>query len=279
MKISMMTYTMARGLKQGEKFDVKGLCEFTRQLSLDAVDWVTTYGYEPREIRRITDGFGLTNICYTFFCDLNFATPAERATGRDAFKKGIETAVVLGADKVMLPIGGKQNLTREQSFRNWIEGLREVIDFADAAKVTVTIENFPHYLSPFIVSADVNRAVAEIPQLRITYDNGNVITGGEPAPEGFIRSAKYVVHSHFKDFTACKEGDRGAMRCLDGKFRRAVLVGDGEVDQVGCLRAMKQHGYAGCINFEYEGYEYTPRDATIEGVRRLREWIASLGTR
>ena len=42
-------------------------------------------------------------------------------------------------------------------------------------------------------------------------------------------------------------------------------------------RAMAEYGYTGCINFEYEGSEYTPREATIEGVRRMREWIASVG--
>ena len=272
----MMTYTMARGLKPGRPFDVKGLCQFTRELGLDAVDWVTTYGRDPREIRKVTDDQGLRNICYTFFCDLNFPTPAERASGRDAFMRGIETAVVLGADKVMLPVPGKTEFTREESFQHVVAGLAEVVEFADEAGVTVTVEHFPSHLSPFVVSEDVNRAVAEIPQLRVTYDNGNVTTGGEGTCEGFIRSAGYIVHAHFKDFVVCPEGYPGARRCLDGKYRAPALVGDGEVDQMGSLRAMKECAYAGYINFEYEGSQYSPRSATIEGVRRIREMIASL---
>ena len=39
MQISMMTYTMARGLKQGEQFDVPALCRFTQELKLNAIDW------------------------------------------------------------------------------------------------------------------------------------------------------------------------------------------------------------------------------------------------
>jgi L-ribulose-5-phosphate 3-epimerase len=138
------------------------------------------------------------------------------------------------------------------------------------------VENFPDWRSPFILSADVNRAVAELPQLRVTYDNGNVTTGGESAYDGFKNSAAYIVHAHFKDFVQCAEGAPGAMRGLDGKFRRATLVGDGDVDQLGGLRAMKECNYTGHINFEYEGRELTPRDATVEGVRRLREWIAAV---
>jgi sugar phosphate isomerase/epimerase len=273
----MMTYTMARALKPGRPFDVKALCEFTRELGLDGVDWVTTYGQDPHEIRRITDDHGLRNICYTFFCDLNFPTPAERAAGRDAFMRGIETAIVLGADKVMLPVPGKTEFSRQESFEHVVAGLSEVVDFADEADVTATVEHFPSHLSPFVVSADVNRAVAMIPQLRVTYDNGNVTTGGEGTYEGFVNSASHIVHAHFKDFVVCPEGYPGARRCLDGKYRAPTLLGDGEVDQIGSLRAMKESGYAGHINFEYEGSEYSPRHATIEGVRRMREMIASLG--
>ena len=276
MKISMMTYTMARGIPKGEKFSVKGLCEFTRELKLDGVDWVTTYGHDPKEVRKVMDDFGLKTVCYTFFCDLNFYGAAERSPGRDAFKKGLEATLALGADKVMLPIGGKTQFTREQSFRNVMNGLREVIDAADKARIVVTIENFPDHISPFVVSADLNRAVKELPQLRVTYDNGNVTTGGESAYDGFKNSAPYVVHAHFKDWKICKKDAPGATICLDRKYRRAALVGDGDVDQLGSLRAMKEFGYKGYINFEYEGSEFTPRDATLEGVRRMREWIASL---
>jgi len=273
----MMSYTLARGLKPGEPFDVEGLCRFAVELGLDAVDWVTTYGHDPREVRRITDEHGLRNICYTFPCDLNFPTPAERAAGREEFKRGIETAVVLGADKVMLPVPGKPQFTREQSFRNVVAGLGEVVEVAAEAGVTVTVENFPSRLSPFVVSQDVNRAVREVPALRITYDNGNVTTGGEGTYEGFMRSAPWIVHAHFKDFAVCSEQDPEGRLCLDGKYRRPVLLGDGDVDQMGSLRAMKESAYAGYIDFEYEGSAYSPREATVQGVGRLRRMMASLG--
>lgn len=271
-----MTYTISRGRRNGEPFDLKGLCEFTRELHLDAVDWVTTYGHDPHDVRRIMDDYGLKTICHTFSCDLNFPNAADRAAGRESFRKGIETAAVLGTDKVMLPLAGRAEFTREQSFQHIIAGLREVMGIADEAGVTVTVENFPDRHSPFIVSADVNRAVAEIPQLRITFDNGNAATGGENAYDSFKRVAPWVVHAHAKDFQICGETAPRAMRCLDGRFRRATLVGDGDVDQLGGLRAMKECCYTGYINFEYEGSEMTPRDATIEGVRRLREWIAAV---
>jgi len=269
-KISMMTYTIARGLGPGEAFDVERLCRFTRELGLEAVDWVTTYGHDPREVRRVTDDYGLKNVCYTFFCDLNFPTASERAAGREAFRRGIETALVLGADKVMLPVAGKEGLSREESFRNVVCGLQEVVELADRAGVTVTVEHFGWHLSPFVTSADVNRAVREVPQLRITYDNGNLTTGGESAYDGFVRSASYIVHAHFKDWAECSPDDPDARLGLDGRWRRGVLLGDGDVDQAGSVRAMRECNYQGYVNFEYEGREYDPYEATREGVKRMR---------
>jgi sugar phosphate isomerase/epimerase len=273
MKISMMSYTMARGVPAGE-FDARQLCEFTLELGLEGVDWVSTYQYEPSEIRVLMDDHGLKTVAHTFFCDLNFPTSEERADGRDTFKRGIDAAVALGTDIVMLPVGGKEELSRDQSRDNYLSGLEEVIEFADDAGVTVTIENFPSRHSPFITSADMNSSVKRIPQLRVTYDNGNVATGGETGPEGFTNSAPYIVHAHFKDWKQCDPDSPGARLFLDGKYRRAELVGDGDVDQIGCLRAMHQYGYTGYINFEYEGSELSPHDATVEGVRRLQKWIS-----
>ena len=65
MRISMMTYTMARELQPGEKFDAVGLCEFCKELNIDAIDWVTVYHYEPAELRRITPSH---HICFTEAC-------------------------------------------------------------------------------------------------------------------------------------------------------------------------------------------------------------------
>ncbi|MBI5725740.1 MAG: sugar phosphate isomerase/epimerase [Planctomycetes bacterium] len=273
MKISMMTYTMALGLRSGEKFDAVELCKFTRELGLDGIDWVTTYHYTPDEIRRICDGHGLKTICHTFFADLNHPSPAGRAPGREAFNRGIEAAVILGTDKIMLPVAGRQDVPREQAFGNVMAGLEEVIGEADRAKITVTVEHFPSAFSPFVISNDVNRAISRLPQLRITYDNGNVTTGDEAPDVGFRRSAAFIVHAHFKDWQFCPPDDPLARKCLDGKTRSPALVGDGIVNQQACIKAMKQAGYKGYINFEYEGNLLSPREATVIGVKRMRDWI------
>ncbi|MDD5678469.1 MAG: hypothetical protein PHW60_10830, partial [Kiritimatiellae bacterium] len=62
MKLSMMSYTMARA----KDFDLNHMCELTNELKLEGVDMVTTYKRKPEEIRRMLDQHGLKAICYTF---------------------------------------------------------------------------------------------------------------------------------------------------------------------------------------------------------------------
>ncbi|MBI2298878.1 MAG: sugar phosphate isomerase/epimerase [Armatimonadetes bacterium] len=270
MQIAMMSYTLARGTPAGEPFDVAGLCALTVELGLQWVDWVTTYEQAAADVHRVMDDHGLRTCCYTFFADLT--VPA----GQDDFRRGIDTAVALGADKVMLPVAGKPDVPREESFQRYVAGLAEVMPECVAAGVTTTVENFPSPNSPFVVSADVNRAVAELPELRITFDNGNVTCGGEQAGESFTASAPWVVHAHLKDFYVMPAGTEGAFRGLDGRWRRGALLGDGAVDQLATLRAMRAAGYAGCLDIEYEGRELSPREAVVKGVARVRGWLEEI---
>ena len=105
MYLSMMSYTLARG-PWGKNPDVAELCQLTCELGLGAIDWVTCYGHAPQEIRRITDDHGLRNVCHTFMARIQSPDPAERTAGMEAIAVGLETAVALGADKVMIPLPG-----------------------------------------------------------------------------------------------------------------------------------------------------------------------------
>ena len=66
---------------------------------------------------------------------------------------------------------------------------------------------------------------------------------------------------------------------LDGRCYRGGLIGEGVVDQRSCLAAMKQAGYDGFIDIEYEGDSYTPDEATRQAVAYLSEMLQELDVR
>ena len=109
--------------------------------------------------------------------------------------------------------------------------------------ITITTEHFPSKFSPFVTSADMNIAVREVPGLAITYDNGNVLTGGENPADGYINSHEHIIHAHFKDWVLADSGTQS----LDGRHYKGALIGEGLVNPKPCLLAMRQHGYNGYI--------------------------------
>ena len=261
MKLSIMSYTFSRqGWKKNGRFDLEGMCCVARELNIDGADIVTTHGLLPGDIRRILSDYGIKPVCHTFSADLNFATAFERVVGVDQIKAGVDVAAEIGAPLIMVITPGKEDMPRDVSRRRFIEGFRESVGFAHSAGITMTIENFPGAKSPFVISSDVLEAIREVPGLKLTFDNGNVLTGGENVAVSFMRCADHVVHAHFKDWVLAQPG-RG-MEGLDGRRYEGALIGEGIVPHHACLAAMRRAGYRGYINLEYEGNKYPPDEAT-----------------
>jgi sugar phosphate isomerase/epimerase len=270
MKISLMSYTLARG-SWGKNPDLEELCRLACSLHLDAIDWVTLYGFTPERVAQVTADHGLKNICYTFFAPIHHAQ--KKAAAMDLIKRGLDIASILGADKIMLPLSGVEGQTREFSQKLALEGLAEVVPLASAYGVTVTVEHFHGRSAPFVTSQDMEQAVTAVPGLKITYDNGNVYTSGESPAEAFTKMKEHIVHAHFKDWRVVTEG---TLQGLDGRYYAAALVGEGAVEPLPCLQAMSAAGYEGYINMEYEGKEYDPKEAVVRGTKHLQGLIASL---
>lgn len=265
MKLSMMSYTMSR---QPDYFDMEEMLKLTEALDLDGIDFVTLHGMTAKDLKKLSNDHGVTVVAHTFMTDLNFPDASDRVAGVDIAKKGIEAAVELEAPIVMIPTPAKEDVDRDVSRRNWIEGLKEVQPFAEDAGLILTVENFPGAGSPFVIADDVLDAVHEVPGLKITYDNGNAAGGEDPA-ESFAHCSEYVVHAHFKDWKECTVSEGRPM--LNGEHWKPALVGEGLVDQKACLEAMMAADYDGCINIEYEGNKYKPDDAIRKAVTYLRD--------
>ncbi|OGV94381.1 MAG: hypothetical protein A3K19_05585 [Lentisphaerae bacterium RIFOXYB12_FULL_65_16] len=266
----MMSYTMAR---QPQFFTLKGMFELTRELNLDGLDMVSLYDKDAKELRRMADDHGVPVVAHTFFCDLNFATKEERAPAMDKARRSLDDAKTLGAPVVMVVTPPKAGMTSAASRRNWIAGLQELAPFAQQAGLALTVENFPGVESPFVTAAQFLEAAAAVPSLRLTFDNGNAATGEAPA-ESFRRSAKYVVHAHFKDWDVVENETPGYRPMSDGRFYRSALIGEGALDHRSCLEAMRDAKYPGCINIEYEANKYPP----AEGIRRAAAYLRATAT-
>ena len=263
MKLSMMTYTMAR---QG--YGVEDFINTAVEQKMDGIDWVTTYGCNPNELKKKCNDVGLPIVCHTFFLSKLLK---DEKNWLDEAKHSIENAVVLGAPVVMIPTCNRNDMERDDFRRFWISALKQVAPLTDDAKLILTIENFPGNKSAFIIADDYFEAKAEIPQLKLTYDNGNA-AGGENPVESFKKCAADVVHVHFKDWNIKNEPTKGFQQMLDGRYFKSALIGEGDIDTPACFNALRDYGYDGYINLEYEGNKYDGP----ESVRRMVKYLRSL---
>ena len=266
MKYSMMSYTMTR---QSKLFDLDRMFELTAELELDGIDIVNMLKHDMKELRMRADDIGVPVVCHTFGMDLNSPDAAVRRAEHDNFKRGMDRAAVLGAPCIMVTTPAKTGLSHAESRRNWIAGLQEVGPIAEEYGIVLTVENFPGAESPFVIADEVLEAVKAVPGMKITFDSGNAASGEDPA-ESFARCAGHVVHAHFKDWDISAEPAEGYRMMRDGRYYRSALIGEGNLDHRACLQAMKDAGYDGCINIEYEGNKYDPYTGTRRAVEYLR---------
>lgn len=276
MKLAIMSYTLGRqGWFKTALAGLESMCRLARELDTDGVDMVSTHGVPPAQARRILDDQGVKTVCYTFYAALHQSTAVERSAGVDAIRKELEVVQILGTDKIMVITPGQADVPRDVTRRNMIRGFQEAAALARGAGITMTIENFPGAASPFAISSDILEAIREAPGLKLTFDNGNAMLGGEDPAVSFTRCAAHVVHAHFKDW-ARVETAANSLEGLDGRRYQAALIGEGLVDHKACLVAMKKAGYAGYIDLEYEGNQYKPDEATRRAARYLQKLIGEL---
>lgn len=274
MKLAVMSYAMEVG---GWDFSGKGvaeLCQFTCDQGIDGIDWCSVHGHDPKEVRKIMDDHGLTTVCYTVGADLNFPEHSDRLPGLETIRKTLETAAILGTDKIMVPIPPKNGLSAAESRRNNIKGLGEAVDIARSYDIALTIEHMHGKESPFVTSTDINEAIAAVPDLKVTFDSGNCLTGGEPSAEAFRMSKDAIVHVHFKDWVV--SSDCSGLSGADGRYYIPALIGEGIVDHESVLRAMLLNDYKGYIDIEYEARVYTPRDTVIKVKKYITELIDAI---
>lgn len=118
--------------------------------------------------------------------------------------------------------------------------------------VTFNFENHPEK-SPDEILAGVDGGSEH---LGVCLDTGWLGTQGVDAPAAVQRCGRHVRHVHLKDVKA------------PGKHE-TCLLGSGVVDLTGCIRALREIGYAGWYSWEDEPEDRNPFDSAA----RNREWI------
>jgi sugar phosphate isomerase/epimerase len=128
------------------------------------------------------------------------------------------------------------------AFKLLRERLAAILEVAEKCRVCLAIE--PH--GTFSVTAGGLKRIMALSSskwLGINYDTANVHHARQDEVATLEAVVDRVVHVHVKDSLGS----------------RCTVLGEGEVNVLGCLRVLRRHGYAGVFSLETEG-EFDPEE-------------------
>ena len=166
--------------------------------------------------------------------------PTKRAAQLDEARRFIDLAEALHAPYVRV-FGNNyvKGVPRDVMLAHIARGLRELGDYARPKGVTVLIESHGDFTdSPTLLEI---LQQADSPAVALLWDAHHTFVSGKEEPEDTVRHlGRYIRHTHLKDSVP------------DGKDRKYVLTGTGEVPVKRQVAALARTGYRGFYSFEWE---------------------------
>lgn len=218
---------------------------------------------------------------------INSLDEAERQRDLGRYRKCIADAARLGARRIRVYAGsfleGEEGL-REPKWSLLIASLRELGPEAARQGIILVVEN--HFNTMTMSAAEAAQLMRDLDGVLgvgILYDQANLtFTHQERYPEAIEIQAPWIRHVHVKDLVFTDPGAPFHASAVNrvGAGERSVrsrVLGEGVLDWVGILAALRAAGYDETLTLEYE-YRWHPQDLPEprEGFRRSAEHLRRL---
>ena len=221
MKICMMSLMM-------EDSPVEDIVAVAQACKMEAIDWIGLHGKRAAELKKLCDDHGLYIAAHTM---IKWEFINGEKNYMDSFKSSLDDACVMNAPVMMLPPFARKN---QQSMaddrKRYAEYYAQGCELAKAAGVQLTLESTGFVNSPITTADECLEILRQVPDLRVTFDQGNVATADDPLT-AFENLRDYVVHFHVKDWYVSDTADRqGADLKRCGKYFTDATIGEGDMD-------------------------------------------------
>jgi len=188
--------------------------------------------------RREISSRGLKIACVSSSAAMHDEDPQKRAQQLADARSFIDLAAALGAPYVRV-FGNDIKGPREAVIARVAAGLHELGEYAGPRNVTVIIESHGDFTDSPTLKDILTRANSE--HVALLWDAHHTFATSHEEPEFTVAQlGKWIRHTHLKD------------SAVDGKDRRYVLTGKGDVPVERQIRALVNIGYKGRYCFEWE---------------------------
>lgn len=182
---------------------------------------------------------GIKIACVSSSTELHIPNQSKRAQGIADGKRFIDLAQALGAPNVRV-FGNKfEGGTRDEVIARVAGGMHEMAEYAGPRGVTVIIESHGDFVDSPTLKEVLTRANSN--HVGLLWDAHHTFVDGHEQPGRTVAElGQWIRHTHLKDSVQ------------DGKERKYVLPGKGEVPMKAQVDALRRIDYKGYYCFEWE---------------------------
>lgn len=267
-KISLAEWSLHKTLFAKEMTNLQ-FPVVSRELGIDAVEFVNQFFKDQAkdekylaELLKITKNEGVTNVL--IMCDgegmVGAPDKAERIKTLENHKKWIDAAAFLGCHSIRVNAGSQGSYEEQQKLA--ADGLRMLCEYGDTKKINVLVENHGglssngDWLSGVMKMVDHKR-VGTLP------DFGNFTINRETGEE-------YDRYKGVEQLMPFAKGVSGKSYAFDAQGNETKM------DYYRLMKIVKESGYKGYVDVEYEGSELSEKEGILATKKLLEKVFASL---
>ena len=181
---------------------------------------------------------GLKIACVSSSSAMHESAPDAREKSLADARRFIDLAAGLNAPYVRV-FGNEIKGPKEEVIARVAAGMRTLADYAGPRGVTVIIESHGDFTDSPTLKDVLTRA--DSPHAALLWDAHHTFASSHEEPEHTVRElGKWIRHTHLKDSV------------VDGKDRKYVLTGKGDVPIERQVQALRKINYEGYYCFEWE---------------------------
>ena len=237
------TWTQILDFAQSHDYAAIELRGLQKNMDLTLAPELSREGGRIEESKRELRERGLRISDLGASAQLHEQDPVKRTAQLDEARRFIDLAETLRVPYVRV-FGNKyvKGVPRDMMLAHIARGLRELGDYAHPKGVTVLIESHGDFTDSPSLLEILQQAAS--PAVALLWDAHHTFVAGKEPPEDTVRQlGRYIRHTHLKDSVPAGP---------DGKDRRYVLTGTGEVPVRRQIEALAHSGYRGFYSFEWE---------------------------
>ena len=270
MKLSMCHYSF-HALIQAERWDLARFVRECRALGLPACDFHqrlvgTLDEATAGAIRGALRDQGMQVSAFSLGNNFCKSDPAEHRQQVAEAVAGMEFAARIGA-RIVRFFGCEDPQV-------WIDAMQTCLPVAEKYDLVIALENHGGRSSACAAQLQDIRAI-DSPCVRALIDIGNYMQAGDDPVASIRQMLPFCVYVHLKDNKWFPQGSaEGRFYPRAGCNLKGEILGRGDVDLAGCLRALREGGYRGFAALEYEGTE-EPRQGIAASLANVRAALAA----